>query len=125
MEFPYSEGIWRGPLLVLVDGESWSAAEEFAAVLQDNHAALIIREPTGGAGCGHTDGSESIVLTNSSGSLSLPDCARIRTDGSNEVRGVLPDFLMPWGRHDGPKLRAAAFIAKLPVALSMMQMLPH
>ncbi len=122
MEYPYREGVWRGPLIVLVDGESWSASEEFASVLQDNHAAFIIGEPTGGAGCGHTDGSSPIILTNSGGQLQLPDCARLRRDGSNEVRGVRPDLMLGWGRHDGPKLRAAAFLTALPDAIERARM---
>jgi C-terminal processing protease CtpA/Prc len=39
MQFPYEAGVWRGPLVVLIDGGTGSAAEEFAAALQDNHAA--------------------------------------------------------------------------------------
>jgi Peptidase family S41 len=118
MEYPWREGVWRGPLLVLVDGETWSAAEEFAAVLQDNRAARILGEPTGGAGCGHTDGSEPVVLANSGGRLELPDCARLRRDGSNEVRGIVPDLALPWHRHDGADRRAADVIAILPAALA-------
>ena len=117
MEFPYREGVWRGPLMVLADNESWSAAEEFAAVLQDNHAAIIVGVPTGGAGCGHTDGSEPVVLAHSGGKLELPDCARLRADGSNEVRGVRPDVLVGWRKFDGPRLRAADLQAALPGAL--------
>jgi C-terminal processing protease CtpA/Prc len=30
-QFPYHDGVWDGPLIVLVDQETWSAAEEFAA----------------------------------------------------------------------------------------------
>jgi hypothetical protein len=121
MEYPYREGVWRGPLIVLVDGESWSATEEFAATLQDNRAALIMGEATGGAGCGHTDGSAPVVLGHSGGKLLLPDCARIRADGTNEVRGIAPDLAVGWGRHDGPHLRAAAFLAKLPEAVARAQ----
>jgi hypothetical protein len=62
-QFPYKDGVWRGPLVVVVDGETWSAAEEFAAVLQDNHAAVIVGAPTGGAGCGHTDGGTPTTCT--------------------------------------------------------------
>ena len=117
MEHPYREGIWRGPLLVLIDQDTWSAAEEFAAVLQDNQAATIIGEPTGGAGCGHTDGSEPVTLTNTGAKLSLPDCARLRADGTNEVRGIIPDVALAWGRHDGARLRAAALLRALPGAI--------
>jgi hypothetical protein len=122
MEYPYREGVWRGPLIVLVDGESWSASEEFAALLQDNRAAFVMGEPTGGAGCGHTDGSQPTVLTNSGGRLELPDCARLRRDGSNEVRGVIPGLILGWGHHDGPRQRAAAFLKALPKAVLRAEM---
>lgn len=55
-QFPYHDGVWEGPLIVLVDQKTWSAAEEFAAVLQDNKAAIILGARTGGAGCGYTYG---------------------------------------------------------------------
>ena len=111
--FPYREGIWRGPLVVVVDGNTGSAAEEFAAELQDNHAELIVGEPTVGAGCGHTDGGTPTMLKNSRAILQVPDCARFRADGTNEVRGILPDVLIGWRKSDGPNLRADAFLAQL------------
>jgi hypothetical protein len=58
MIFPYSEGVWSGPLMILIDRDTASSAEAFAAVLQDNQAALIVGTPSQCAGCGHTDGSE-------------------------------------------------------------------
>lgn len=125
MQFPYSEGVWRGPLIVLVDGETWSAAEEFAAVLQDNNAAIIMGEPTGGAGCGHTDGGTPTVLNNSRAVMSVPDCARIRADGSNEVRGIEPDVLVAFRHSDGPHDRARAFAQKLSDAVAAARSLPH
>jgi hypothetical protein len=122
MEYPYREGVWRGALIVLIDGESWSASEEFAALLQDNRAAFIVGEPTGGAGCGHTDGAAPTVLSHSGGQLSLPDCARVRADGSSETRGVVPDLALSWARHDGLKLRAVAFLKALPSAVELARM---
>jgi len=117
-QYPYREGVWRGPLIVVVDSDAASASEEFAAVLQDNHAALIVGEPTYGAGCGHTDGGTPTTLSNSHAVLELPDCVRLRADGSNEVRGVVPDLLLKWGHHDGPDLRAGAFLEALPEAIA-------
>ena len=114
MEFSYSEGLWRGPLIVAVDGGTGSAAEEFAATLQDNHAALIVGEPTAGAGCGHTDGGTPTTLKNSRAVLEVPDCARFRADGSNEVRGIAPDVLIRWRKMDGPGRRAEDFAQALP-----------
>ena len=105
-QYHYRDSVWRGPLVVLVDDETWSAAEEFAAELQDNHAAIILGQRTGGAGCGHTDGSEPLTLAHSGAKVSLPDCVRFRLDGSNEVRGVIPDMLVGIRASDRPRLEA-------------------
>jgi Peptidase family S41 len=117
MKYSYAEGLWRGPLIVLVDAGSGSASEEFAAELQDNHAAVIIGEPTYGVGCGHTDGGTPTTLSHSRAILLVPDCVRFRADGRNEAAGVMPDVLVGFRRPDGPHLRAAAFLARLPDAL--------
>jgi hypothetical protein len=81
MEYPYEEGVWRKPLIVLIEANVGSAASEFAAVLQDNKAALIMGAPSGG-GCGHTDGGTPTTLTYSIAVLEVPDCARFRLEGS-------------------------------------------
>ena len=120
MEYQYSEGIWRGPLIVLVDSGTASASEGFASELQDNHAALIMGEPTYGAGCGYTDGGTPTTLKNTGAVLQLPDCVGLRADGSNTVRGVVPDVLVGFHRMDGPRLKAVAFLAKLPEALERL-----
>ncbi|HEX4534937.1 MAG TPA: S41 family peptidase, partial [Rhizomicrobium sp.] len=49
--FHYTQGLWRGPVIVLVDGNTASSSELMTAMLQDNHAALVIGAPTYGAGC--------------------------------------------------------------------------
>jgi hypothetical protein len=116
MEFPYEEGVWHGPLIVLVDRNTGSAASEFAAVLQDNRAAIIMGEPAG-AGCGHTNGGTPTTLANSKATLEVPDCARLRADGSNEVMGIEPDVMVAFGPGEGAHLRGARFVAKLPEAV--------
>jgi hypothetical protein len=116
LRYAYTESHDRLPLYVVVDGNTWSAAEDFAATLQDNHAATIIGLPTGGAGCGYTNGGITTVLKNSGASVKMPDCIRIRADGTNAVAGVTPDVLVPWGRHDSPYQR----IEKLMVTLESM-----
>jgi hypothetical protein len=117
-KFEYEAGAWRGPLIVLVNGSTGSAAEEFAAILQDNRAALVLGAPTVGAGCGHTDGGTPTVLENSGGVLELPDCARFRADGSNEVMGVEPDLLVGLRAADGPHRQALRVAAALPEAVN-------
>lgn len=125
MQFTYREGVWRGPLIVLVDGGTGSAAEEFAAILQDNRAALVIGAPTAGAGCGHTNGGTPTTLTNSGAVLELPDCARLRADGSNEVMGIQPDILIGLRDADGPHRKAVRVAEKLPEAVTRAMAGPH
>lgn len=112
----YRDGVWSGPVVVLTDQETWSAAEQFASLLQDNRAALIVGARTGGAGCGHTWGGTPTKLANSGAVLKLPDCVRFRADGSNEVRGIVPDFVLPWRANDGRAFRARMLAAALPEA---------
>ena len=122
-QFPYHDGVWDGPLIVLVDQETWSAAEEFAAVLQDNSAAVIMGARTGGAGCGYTWGGTPTALKNSRAVLKLPDCVRFRADGSTEVRGILPDELVAYRFDDGPQFKAKLLAEKLPAAVARAQAL--
>lgn len=117
-QYPYRDGAWDGPVLVLVDQETWSAAEEFAAVLQDNRGAVVIGARTGGAGCGHTNGGTPTRLRNSGATLQVPDCVRFRADGSNEVRGIVPDVLVGSRANDGLAYRATLLRAALPHALA-------
>ena len=117
-QFPYHDGVWAGPVIVLVDQETWSAAEEFAAVLQDNKAAVIIGARTGGAGCGHTNGGTPTTLRNRGAILKLPDCVRFRADGSNEVRGIIPDETVAIRADDGAQFRANLIAEKLPQAIA-------
>lgn len=122
-QYDFEESVWRGPLLVLVDGGTGSAAEEFSAVLQDNRVAVVMGAPTAGAGCGHTDGGTPVTLTHSHGILELPDCARIRRDGSNEARGIDPDVLIGFRGTDGMHrkgLRAGAALGRGVAAAAML-----
>ncbi len=117
MQYPYHEGIWRGPLVVVVDGGTGSAAEGFAAELQDNHAAVIIGAPTAGAGCGHTDERAPTQLTHTGGILDLPDCVRIRLNGLNLSFGVQPDILVGLRGNDPAERQALLLDQKLDQAL--------
>lgn len=119
IRYPYDEGAWRGPLIVLVNGSTGSAAEQFVAILQDNHAAVVMGAPTVGAGCGHTNGGTPTVLKNSGAVLELPDCARFRADGSNEVMGVQPDVLVGLRTQDGPHRQGIRIADKLPQAVGL------
>ncbi|WP_292030700.1 S41 family peptidase [Brevundimonas sp. UBA2416] len=118
MWYPYEEGVWSGPLLVAVDGRTGSAAEQFTAVLQDNQAAVVVGDPTAGAGCGYTWGGAPVTLTHSKGVLRLPDCVRIRRNGENEVIGISPDVVVGYHAGEGPKAKARRLATVLPAALA-------
>lgn len=102
----YTPGLWRGPLLLLVDGDTASAAELFAAMLQDAARALVIGSPSFGSGCGWNLPQRPVTLPHSGGRLLMPDCTRYRRDGRNEVDGIQPDILVGLRTYDSPRQRA-------------------
>ena len=118
MEFPYEEGVWSGPLIVLIDRGTALAASSFASNLQDNHAAILLGEPCTSGG-GHTDGGTPVTLNNSKGVFVMPDSTGFRADGSNEARGIDPDVLIGFQPGEALRLKAARVLAALPVAIGL------
>jgi hypothetical protein len=106
-QYRYREGANRLPVVVLVDEYTASSAELFTAMLRDNGAAMVAGAPTVGAGCGYTNGGIPTVLRNSGLKVRVPDCVRLRADGSDEVAGIVPDVLLPFTSRDSPYQRAA------------------
>ena len=89
------EGTWQGPLLLLIDGDTASAAEDFAAWLKDNRAATLVGARTYGAGCGYVDGGGRSRLRAAPRDVRMPNCARFLRDGTNEIDGIAPDVELP------------------------------
>ena len=90
---------YRGPLGVLVDRESASASEIFAAAIQDYGRGLIIGEPTFGKGTVQT-----LIDLNRYVPGEHDDLGRLRltmaeffriSGGSTQLRGVEPDIRFP------------------------------
>ncbi len=95
-------GLWKGPLYVLTDGKTYSSAEMFSAVVQDNRIGKTVGSATGGDGCGFMSGDIRQTLPHSGLRLRIPDCLRLRADGSNEVSGIAPDIaVLPMDGEDG------------------------
>lgn len=86
---------WAGRVVILADRRTASASEEFVSLLHDNGKARLIGERTLGAGCGYTNGGIPLTLAHSGMKIHLPDCARIRRSGQNEVFGIEPDEQVP------------------------------
>lgn len=105
-------GVWVAPLYVLADRGSASATEAFVAMLKDNRAATVIGERTYGAGCGFLDGGLPLELPNSGLDVWMPDCARFRIDGTNEIEGIAPDIPLAWSDLGGSE-RARALVEVL------------
>ena len=114
----HAKTAWTGPLIVLVDGDSASSSEWFAAMLQDSRAATILGSPTAGAGCGHMTEAPPIKLAGSGGVVSMPDCWRLRANGDNEAAGVQPDVLIGFRAHDALAEKTQRLILALPKALA-------
>lgn len=85
-------GAWRGPLLLVADGGTGSAAEDFVVWLQQNQVAKVIGERTAGAGCGYVDGGTVTRLSVVPVDVMMPNCSRFLADGTNEVEGIRPDL---------------------------------
>jgi Peptidase family S41 len=100
-------GTWAGPTYVLTNNRSYSSAEMFAAAMQNNHAARIIGAETGGDGCGFMNDPEPVTLAHSLLRFRIPNCVRLRADGTDEVAGIKPD--LPVLATDGESARARAY----------------
>lgn len=91
------EGIWTGPLALITDRWTASAAEELVTWLRDNDRAQVVGERTFGAGCGYVNGGTAIALMAAPIHLLIPNCSRYTKQGLNEVEGLLPDVAIDWG----------------------------
>ena len=105
-------GAWTGPLLILADRGTGSAAEDFVAWLQQNRIATVIGDRTAGAGCGYVNGGNPTRLSVVPIDVWMPNCARFLEDGSNEIEGIAPDIQIPMGDTDAAK-QAQALAAAL------------
>jgi hypothetical protein len=106
-------GSWSGPVYVLTNGASYSAAEMFVAVIRDNGAARTIGTRTGGDGCGFMADAVPVVLPHSRLRYRMPNCVRLRRDGSNEVAGIEPDLPLPAVAGESQRGRAARLLEAL------------
>lgn len=106
---------WEGPLALLVDRKTGSAAELFAALLRDNSAATVIGERTSGTGCGYTNGGIQAVLEHSRLEVWLPDCVRHRRGGGNERAGIAADLPLGWPRRETAEEPGISFAARIAI----------
>jgi hypothetical protein len=93
--FP-GKGLWNGPLAVLTDRRSASAAEEFVTLLKDSKRAAIVGERTFGSGCGYIDGGHAFAFQAAPMHVMMPNCSRYTAEGVNEIEGIAPTVAVDW-----------------------------
>jgi hypothetical protein len=106
-------GAWDGPAYVFTNAASYSSAEMFAALAQDRRIAKTVGTKTGGDGCGFVEETPPIVLAHSKLRFRIPNCMRLRADGSDEVAGVTADLAAPEVAGESPRARAMAVLARI------------
>jgi hypothetical protein len=106
-------GAWDGPTYVLTNAATYSSAEMFAALSQDRRIAKTVGTKTGGDGCGFVEDTPPIVLAHANLRFRIPNCMRLRADGTNEVAGVAPNLGVPETAGESPRARAMATLAKV------------
>jgi hypothetical protein len=94
------QAIWRGPMIVLIDGETGSAAETVAACLHQRGLALLCGEKTRGATVSYTEVQldEKSVLSYASAEMLLAD------DSSVFRKGLSPEFVAKLPAKDKAKI---------------------
>jgi carboxyl-terminal processing protease len=116
---------WAGPLAVLVDGDSASAAEMMAGGLASYHRAVVVGDRTYGKGCAQEyldDDAHTGVLRLTTLLFSLPDGTPVQKTGivpniqlslppASEREGMLTRALGPWR---GPDVRDMAEVRDVP-----------
>lgn len=104
-------GAWTGPVYVITDKRSFSSAEMFVATMRDNGIAKVLGARTGGDGCGFMADGDPLVLTHSQLRFRIPNCMRLRADGTDEVAGIAPDFPIVPMQGESARARAARALA--------------
>jgi len=100
-------GAWNGPVYLLTDSGTASAAEMFAALMRDSGVAKTVGVRTLGLGCGSMVESAPLTLPHSRLSFRVPNCVRLRADGTDEVAGISPDLPVLPVANESARARAA------------------
>jgi len=99
--------LYKGPLAVMVDGQSASASEIFSGAIQDYKRGLIIGEPTFGKGTVQNvlplSSYAQEQYKNKLGQLKITIAQFFRINGdSTQFRGVVPDIRWPVAESQEP-----------------------
>ncbi|MFA5097675.1 MAG: S41 family peptidase [Candidatus Margulisiibacteriota bacterium] len=92
--YSYGPGIWKKPLVVLIDQSSASASEILAGAIKDNHVGTIVGY--------HSFGKASVqnIRQLQDGSALLVTIAKYQTPSGLDIskKGIIPDIIVKTGR---------------------------
>ncbi|HEV8331292.1 MAG TPA: S41 family peptidase [Steroidobacteraceae bacterium] len=114
-------GAWNGPVYLLTDSATASAAEMFAARMHDSGIARTVGVRTLGLGCGSMVENAPFTLPHSHLSFRIPNCVRLRADGSDEVAGIAPDLPVLPAAKESARARAARVLSVIGRELSQVE----
>jgi hypothetical protein len=72
---------------------------------------MVVGVHTLGLGCGSMVESAPVTLPHSRLSFRIPNCVRLRADGTDEVAGIAPDLRVDPVEQESPRARAARVLA--------------
>jgi hypothetical protein len=105
--YPRLPAAWDGPVAVLMDEDTASAAEYFAGLLKFGAGAVLLGRHTANAGGGWSLGRYGWGLNNSGMTLYMPDTAECWPTGENARVGLEPDVRSPLPPWENPAFTAA------------------
>lgn len=103
-------GVWSGRTYVLTDNGTGSSAEMFTALMRDRNIARTVGTRTAGSGCGFMVHDKPVTLPHSKLSFRVPNCVRLRGDGTDEVAGIAPDLPVVGRPGEGARSLAARLL---------------
>ncbi len=112
--YPLVPSAWSGPVAVLVDEHTTSAAELFAASLKFSAGAILLGRHTASSGSGWSLGRRPWTLLRTRMNLYLPDTVEYWPDGANAREGLEPDIRILPRPRDHPDLTARWLVRILP-----------
>jgi hypothetical protein len=111
--YPRLPVAWDGPVAVLTDEDTASAAELFAGLLKFGAGAVLLGRHTSNAGGGWSLGYYGWTLVNSRMHLYMPDTAEYWPTGENARVGLEPDLRSPLPPRENPAFTAAWLASSL------------
>jgi hypothetical protein len=105
--YPRLPTAWDGPVAVLMDEDTASAAEIFAGSLKFGAGAVLLGRHTANAGGGWSLGRYGWGLEHSGMHLYMPDTASYWPTGENARVGLEPDVRSPIPPRENPAFTAA------------------